>query len=147
MDIQHPKLARLYDYWEQKRAGRRAPRRAEIDPTEIPELLAHMFICDVLRDPLDYRYVLSGTELTGAFGMDFRGKKFAEIFSGPSATEIRREYDKVVETWGPVVTTHDASWIDKEFLTYSRLLLPLSEDDKVVSKLFGAAFFDGAKAT
>ena len=146
MDIEHPRLAQLYDYWDEKRAGRRAPQRADIDPTEIPQLLANMFICDVLRDPLDYRYVLSGTELTRAFGMDLKGKTFAEVFSGPSAAAIRAVYDSVVETWEPRLTVHDASWIDKEFLTYSRLLLPLSEDGKTVSKLFGAAYFDGAKA-
>lgn len=138
--LDHPGFVELYAYWDDKRAGRWAPARKDIDPVEIPHLLPNMFIYEVTRDPLDYRMVLFGTSLAILFGADLTNRTFDEIFSGPSAANIRRDYDQVVESREPLVTFHSAQWIDRDFVSYQRLVLPLSDDGKDVTKLIGAAY-------
>lgn len=140
--IENPKLAEFYAYWDRKRAGRLAPTRADIDPVEIPHLLPNMFIYEVLLEPRDYRMVLSGTALVEAFGVDHTNCRFDEIFSGPTAPAIRAEYDNLVDTGEPVLSTHDGSWTGRDFVSYWRLLLPLSGDGETVNKLIGALYPD-----
>lgn len=116
--------------------------RADIDPVEIPHLLPNVFIYEVLREPRDYRMVLVGTALVEVFGVDHTNCRFDEIFSGPTAPAIRAEYDNLVETGEPILSNHDASWTGREFVSYARLLLPLSDDGKTVNKMIGVLFPD-----
>jgi len=57
--IGHPLLATLYRYWHGKVQGRDMPRRADIDPTEIPGAIwPHTMILEVVRQDgaLRFRY-------------------------------------------------------------------------------------------
>ena len=48
-----PVLADLYEYWQSRRRGDGLPARGDIDPVDIPALLEHLILVDVLRDPLN----------------------------------------------------------------------------------------------
>jgi hypothetical protein len=48
-----PLQQRALAYWESKRRGRAMPSRKDIEPTEIPDLLANVVLVDVLQDPPD----------------------------------------------------------------------------------------------
>ena len=50
--ILHPKLVQLYDYWDTIRDVRAMPGRRDMDPLDIPKLLANMVLYDVEHDPL-----------------------------------------------------------------------------------------------
>ena len=59
--ITDARLQDALDYWRLKSAGRSVPRRADIDPLDIPKLLPHLMLVEgssVCR----YRYRLIGTE-------------------------------------------------------------------------------------
>jgi len=43
-------LQQGYRYWDAKRAGKSMPSRADIDPIEMPALLPHVVLLEVLRD-------------------------------------------------------------------------------------------------
>ncbi len=43
----HPSSDELYSYWNARRGGRQAPFRSEIEPSDIRNLLADIFILDV----------------------------------------------------------------------------------------------------
>ena len=49
--IPHPKIRAFADYWQSKRRQRRAPTRADIDPSELGPFLPHMYMLDVLPGP------------------------------------------------------------------------------------------------
>src|SRR5947207_13056937 len=55
------RLQRLYAYWRHKAADRSLPSRADLDPVEIPKLLPHIMLIDVLPSG-GYHYRLIGTE-------------------------------------------------------------------------------------
>jgi hypothetical protein len=60
-------------YWRSKRRGDLLPRRTDIDPTEIKDILAHFILADI-ETPFRVRYRLSGSmiaqldeEITGVY--------------------------------------------------------------------------------
>lgn len=44
--VRSPLILDMLAYWQSKRAAERLPRPADIDPTEIPKLIASIVICD-----------------------------------------------------------------------------------------------------
>ena len=56
-------LRTMYAYWRSKREGRRMPSRQSIEPSEIPRLLPHVMITEVIDHGARFRYRLSGTVL------------------------------------------------------------------------------------
>ena len=59
--ITDERLKEGYAYWCRKAPGAKLPRRADIDPSEIPHLLPHIRIVDVVEHRR-FRYRLVGTE-------------------------------------------------------------------------------------
>src|SRR5277367_4446374 len=58
-----PRLRRLHDYWRSAHpTGGGLPGRQHLDPCDIAPLLRWIWMMDVHRDPLRFRYRLLGTE-------------------------------------------------------------------------------------
>lgn len=75
-----PKFRELMAYWDRKRGTRAMPRRADIDPLEIPKHLGWLIIVEVLAEPERFRFRLVGTKVVDAYGRDFTGKTVAQAF-------------------------------------------------------------------
>ncbi|RED48509.1 PAS domain-containing protein [Aestuariispira insulae] len=137
-----PRHQDLFDYWHAKCAGRIAPPRQAIDPVDLTALLPNLFIFKVYEEPeRDYEPTLLGTALVSVLGRDFTGSRFYEMYHGESAKILRRQYDHVVDSHQPFYAQLDAEWMNKDFISYDRLLLPLSEGGETVSRLLGCSFF------
>lgn len=96
-------LQRIHAYWLAKRGGRPMPRRANLDPTEIPpRLLPGIMLVDVVPDHRRYVYRLVGTMETEVRGYDPPGKSVGEAYFGENAEDATACYDRVVETRAPV---------------------------------------------
>jgi len=143
--IESSKLRQLYDFWDGQRAGRLAPQRADIDPLVLPrDLIGQVFLYEVERaepdgPPQDYLMRLFGTYLVEMFGRDLTGLRFDQIFQGPDAPAIRAEYDHAASSAEPVCSSLHGGWAGRSYRRYERLLLPLSEDDRRIDRLFGGA--------
>jgi len=59
--ITDARLQGALDYWRRQSDGKAMARRADIDPTDIPKLLPHVMLVEVLPSGR-YRYRLIGTE-------------------------------------------------------------------------------------
>ncbi len=133
-------LSALLDYWRSKLAGRAMPRRADIEPTEIPQLLPHLQLVD--RVDGRFRYRLAGTAIVAAYGSELTRRFVDEIIPPPRCAVAEAHYNTVYETKRPIfvrskyTTTHD---ID---IVASRVILPLSEDGTTVSMLVMAQTFE-----
>lgn len=133
--ITEHRLLQAYDYWQQKASGRLMPRRADIDPTEIPTLLRDIMLVEVHPDGR-YRYRLIGTKNTETHGLHAIGRYVDEILPGPEyKRDVLALYDECVRSRQPLYT---------EFLFFSTedetaehhtkvLFLPLAEDGEVVN--------------
>ena len=69
----------MFQYWNNLRNGRRAPRRTEIEPAEIKSLLADTFILE--RDSRGSAvFRLAGTRLCAIYGRELKSFSFASLW-------------------------------------------------------------------
>jgi hypothetical protein len=72
--IRSQRVHRLHEYWRSKAGADGAvPRRRDIDPIDLPDLLPNLMLLDVERDPLRFRYRLVGTRVVDFSYHDFTG--------------------------------------------------------------------------
>jgi hypothetical protein len=120
----------LYRYWDRKRGARAMPTRRDIDPVEIPQLLAHLAIIDCHHE--GYRWRLMGSAIVEDFGRDLTGKNFGEYFA-PSAfvDAMITTFDRVLLSARPVFAEgiYNTAFGTKH--SASRAFFPLSNEQGV----------------
>ena len=128
----------FYEYWRAKGAGKGMPARADIDPLDIPRLLANVFLIDVVAgNPRRFRFRLVGTRITELEG-EMTNRFLDEFVPGAAGTAMARHYEDTVQ--GRIYVRHETlHWRKREYVNYDVLLLPLSSDGRAVDKLFGLA--------
>ncbi len=143
--LNHPTLAFLRSYWENKRGVRSMPARADIDPLEMKEHLGWIILADVLPGFADFRYRLIGTRVTQYFGRDSTGKTVIETYSpyGPAALRMALAvYRKVARDKVVLRTFGTAGWLGKDFIEFDQIFLPLSDDGATANMILSAFTFD-----
>ncbi|MEQ8345197.1 MAG: PAS domain-containing protein [Sneathiellaceae bacterium] len=136
-EITDPRLSRGLAYWDRVRGGRVMPSRRDIRPREILALLPHVFLADVLTEPLRFRMRLAGTEVVNRFGEELTGRMLEEIDLGDRAMPILASYVATVAERAPQLTMEEYLRRDGRLMHYRRLLCPLSTDERRVDMLFG----------
>jgi hypothetical protein len=137
----------LLDYWKRlvQRLGR-LPKRAEVDPLELPvELLPNIFLVDVVRAPdlaPRFRFRLLGTAITARERVK-PGQYLDEYRSERTPDDMIRQYLDCLERRVSIRRTNLA-WDHptKEFISYHVMLLPLSTDATEVDALLGLAVYE-----
>lgn len=79
-ELKHPASQALYAYWNEVRGKRLAPRRLEIQPARIGNLLLDTFILEHTGGN-DFRFRLAGTRVSSRFGIDLRSQDFLACWS------------------------------------------------------------------
>jgi PAS domain len=135
--ITDPRLQEAFDYWRQQLAGKAMPRRADIDPLDIPKLLPHVMVVEVLPSGR-YRYRLIGTENTDAQCVHATGRYLDEVLPGPEyKAHVLRLYDECVRSCHALYS--ECLFISPQDRTPERhikvVFLPLSEDGLVVNQV------------
>lgn len=119
----------LHRYWRERAAGRLAPRRADIDPLDLPYgLLPHLLLIDVERDPLDFRYRLAGTAADTIHGLSLKGVRVSELRPEGFARTLHGDLARMAEHPSPQFV--ELSYTNREDKTrrYRVLRLPLCDD-------------------
>jgi hypothetical protein len=125
MDIAHPKLRRLYEYWLDKRGDRAMPSRADLDPLEMTFVIGNIILVDVIEgSPPDFRIRLHGTNLSQRVGVELTGKMLDEMPQKEFRRLARESFAGVVENRDPR-GGHRERIIDGRILRYETILLPL----------------------
>lgn len=143
--LDHPVLAAVKAYWDEKRGQRLMPSRAEIDPIELKDHLGWILLLDVLDDYRDFRFRLIGTKVTRYFFTDTTGKTVREAFAhfGPTAINgVLAVYRKTARDCIPMRAYGDAGWLGQAFYDFDALYLPLSDDGVTANKILSAFTFD-----
>lgn len=133
---------RLYEYWSSKRpCDAVLPGRQHVDPLEIPSLLPHLFLIDVERQPLRFRYRVVGTQLEPELGGKLTGMWLDEVFEDFGGSLLEKQLMSVSQSGKPI--HHKGPLlpsIDKGFLWIERLILPLARDGSTIDMLMGVSF-------
>ena len=142
LPITDERLRAAYDYWRRIAAGNPMPRRRDLDPTDIPRLLPHVMLIDVLADGR-YRYRLIGTANAREHGMNATGQFLDDAMKGEYRAHVLHLYDESVRA-------RRALYSESLFLSSAGgaverhtkvLFMPLSEDGATVSQVFVAQVF------
>lgn len=123
-------IVAIYDYWRSKMpAAGLLPGRRHIDPIDIPRLLPHIWLVDVVDDPRRFRVRLLGTALV-ATGTPLRvGDFIVDRLLPEQRAASLAEFESVVRSreplWysGPVNLQHETYVHEVE-----RIFLPLAAD-------------------
>lgn len=135
----HPKVARLMDYWRSLHPAEGVlPGRQHVDPIDLADLLPHLFLVDVERAPLRFKYRLVGTDYVRMMGRDLTGAYLDQVHPGFHGSILRHYVDAVEQREpqyrkGPVMY----AVAQKDHLTVERLIVPLARDGAHVDMIMG----------
>ena len=94
--IQHRAAQALYAYWNGVRAGRRAPRRLEIQPAQLGGLLVDTFILE-RTDRSTFLFRLAGTRVSAWLGADLRTRNFLSCWGEADRAMLERHLSAISE--------------------------------------------------
>lgn len=134
--MRHPSTKQLFEYWNQRRDGRAAPDRADIDPGAIRGILADTFIL-ALDEAAGHPFRISGTRICAAFGRELKNESFLNLWDAPSRGSIR-ELTKIVgnEIIGALANVRSTSSAGTHDLEL--LLLPITYRGFPRARILGA---------
>jgi len=103
LEISHPRLQRLYQYWSAKRGQRKMPSRADIAVSDIAYVVGDVMLVDVIDGaPPRFRIRLHGTNLAERAGHEITGKMLDELPSRSVASAMASS------TAGPTATNRSS---------------------------------------
>ena len=137
--IDDVRLKRLYEYWLSKQGERKAPRRTDIAPEEIADILPWVFLMERVGRRLRYRLV--GDAFREIYGAKLIGMFMDEVDLDHITAAYIGEYDRA-EAEGPLIKRWKFTKLDGRYVEYERIILPLSSDGTTVDMfLCGAVGF------
>lgn len=145
-DNADPKILALTAYWESRRpAPDRLPGRQHISPVEIAELglgiLRHVWLLDVVREPLRFRLRLIGGALKAA-GSPGNPGSYVHDYDGSGKLTAKLERmcadRKPVHKRGRPTMPHDP---EMDLAMLENVLLPLASDGSTVDMIVGCTVY------
>ncbi|MCC7046755.1 MAG: PAS domain-containing protein [Alphaproteobacteria bacterium] len=133
--LRSPILRKGLAYWQRIAGGRRMPARKDLDPLDIPELLPHIMLKDVQREPLDFRYRLVGSMVRLHSSADYTGECMSRIpHQGPDSV-VWKSCAWVAGHAAPLLLRPPYAGPQQDFLAVEAAILPLGETANSVDKL------------
>jgi hypothetical protein len=86
--MKHAASQELFAYWENRRGGRRAPERADIEPGAIRQALSDTFFLEFSDAHGSYSFRLAGTRVCALFGRELKGESFLDLWAPESRHSI-----------------------------------------------------------
>ena len=145
--FERPELKSLLDTWEAIRKGRRMPARTDLNLFDLKAHLGNLFLVDVEREPLRFRYRLVGTKITEIVKRDVTGRYFEDIYAGRLLNSMIEVQSWVVNERAPLRVFSRTGHSRNLVYVYDGLLLPLSADGETVNMVLGKLLFTPAPPT
>jgi hypothetical protein len=144
-----PRICQLYDRWQVLHpAPGLLPGRQHLDPTELPvSLLPLIWLADVQRAPLRFRYRLLGTEHVRVLGRDYTGHWIDEAHPAFLGSAAYAQFIAAAERGDVGYRSGDTHIIlPKDYRSMERLIMPLARDGRVVDMLLAISVYHKGKA-
>lgn len=127
----------LYSYWNEVRRGRLAPRRFDIEPSSIADILPETFILE-RDDTGDLRFRLAGTRICDQLGIEFRGRRFLDGWTAEDQALIRRQFELLAAQGGVGLMTVEATSQRNATAVFEVMVLPLTHTRETIDRFLGA---------
>ena len=135
--LRSPSVTELHGYWRSKLRGRAMPAPADIDPTEIRQLLPSIIIAEYVGTLARVRYRLVGTQQVYYNGLDFTGLYLDEIDWGIENEFVNLVHQTLLRTEAPVIGRYQWGFRDNVLGFAEFGVFPLSEDGATVARCVG----------
>ena len=128
--------ADLYAYWNHIRGAHAAPTRADINPGDIPHILADAFMIDL--DPAGYFPLrLCGARLDALWLKRQKGASFLDFWMPDARRNIAAALLTVVDAAAPFAGTAKARAPGYPDIDMELLLLPVRKSNASPARIFG----------
>jgi len=127
----------LFAYWNDVRQDRPAPRRFEIEPSQIAAILPNTFILERV-DSETFRFRLGGTSLCEIFRKELRETNFIAAFDESDHSTVERLLTSVTLHCGVGTLDIETSTNDGRTATFEILLLPLVHTHGSIDRVLGS---------
>lgn len=130
-------------YWTALRAGGAVPKRSQIDPRGLENLLGRAFILERVA-PGVARFRLAGHHLSEVFGLELRGMPLTALFVSESRSRAAAALEHLFDA--PAVAEfalHSPMRLGLSRLEARMILLPLRDESGAVSRALGVMVADG----
>ncbi len=126
----------LYSYWDELRGSRIAPRRFEIEPSRIADILPETFILERIGSR-EIRFRLAGTRVCDRLGGQFRGANFLSCWSKEDRLVLAEELDRISEKGAVLVADVEAQYGEGLLSHFEFLILPLIHTNMRIDRFLG----------
>ncbi len=137
--MRHAGSQELFEYWNLLRAGRPAPERSEVEPSDIRTILGDTFILEVSLQLRSISFRLAGTRLCAAHGRELKGLGFLALWQEEDNFDIARAVNRVYQEYEPMLLSYVALTEEKRALEYEAVMLPLMPAAGGNARLLGIA--------
>jgi len=129
------RLKTVYDCWRKLCGDRQMPARCEFEPSMIVKALPGVVLIDVLKDPLDFRYRLIGTDVDHHSLSPHTGDLVSQIPSRAAPSKVWQNLVNICEDKQPSGRTIPYIGPHRDFLETRQITLPLSDDGHTVNMI------------
>jgi hypothetical protein len=127
----------LYCYWNEIRAGRIAPKRFEVEPSQIAAQLPHTFILE-RKSPKCMAFRLAGTHICEAFGTEFRGINIMDLVGEEDRITLERQMSVIARQGAVGVFTFTSENPFGRHVQWEMLVLPLVHLNNDIDRFLGS---------
>ena len=133
-DSLDPRFVRMREHLTGLCAGRRMPRRADLDPRAFADLLPYVNLIDVVLadDMVRFRFRLVGTAQSAAAQLDYAGRFVDDVVDPASRPRVLDDLTRVVATCLPQYGRYGMPFPGRGFVDSERVFYPLSDDGRMV---------------
>jgi PAS domain-containing protein len=123
-------------YWDDKRAGRMAPRPGDIVLADLPTHVPNLVMVDLLDGGADFRFRYIGARVVKTLGRDSTGLRFSAVYrdSPEALAQLMAVFRLTVTERCPIYSRGRVSWLPaRDDLYFVAATVPLSEDGLTIS--------------
>jgi hypothetical protein len=125
--------------WKRTANERTAPKREEITPALLRTALPWIWMVDVIDGGKDFRFRLAGDRVIQFLGRRYAGELISESLDNPFFQRMRAILVECTQHKKPLaVGPVRSNLAGKEFFDVEIVVMPLSDDGRHVTALFGA---------
>ena len=127
----------LYQYWNDVRGSRLAPRRFEIEPARFSAILPETFVIEC-EEGAGHRFRLAGTRVGDKLGFELRGRDFTDLFDPECRADIKPTLQAVTQRGAVAMFDIDMPAASGRRARFEIIVLPLVHTDERLTRILGA---------
>jgi hypothetical protein len=143
--FQRPELRLLAALWDEKRAGRLAPDRADFSPFVLRPYLPRVLIYEIVQDTdrRRFRIRLYGTLISQYSGRDPTGSFVDEIMSEQAYADFNRGLSWATDYAKPLRAAGSYYFVDRSFVRFESITLPVTIGQRgMIEQLINITYYD-----